>query len=79
MQYQATAFEVVDLSALFGFPEDPGFSLENSHFYLDDHRYSAFCVAMQRARQCGLIGSTQAEMLSDWRARRARSAQETRE
>ena len=64
--------EILDASALFGFPEDVGFSLENNHFYLDDHRYPAFCVAMQRAHQQGLGGATQIEVLSAWQQKHPR-------
>lgn len=71
MRDGTVAIEVLDPSALFGFPEDAGFSLENNHFYLDDHRYPAFCVAMQRAHQRGLNGVTQNEVLSAWQQKRS--------
>jgi len=66
MQYGTTPYERLDASALLGFPEDAGFSLENYHFFLDDQRYPAFCAAMQRAHQHGLAGSTQREVVSAW-------------
>lgn len=68
------AIEVLDPSVLFGFPDDAGFSLENNHFYLDDHRYPAFCVAMQRAHQRGLDGVTQNEVLSAWQQNRSENS-----
>ena len=75
MHASANAGETGALCALFGFPESGEFSLENSHFYLDDVRYPAFCAAMQRAHQQGFGGATREEIAAAWREGQAMSGQ----
>lgn len=58
----AQSLDPSEVLALLGFPEAADFSLENSHFYLDDLRYPAFCVAMQRAHEEGLAGATRGDV-----------------
>jgi hypothetical protein len=76
MPESTTVREAPNLYSLFGFPEDAAFSLVDSHFYLDDHRYPAFCAAMQRAHQWGLGGTTQQEVAAAWHARLSSSPRE---
>jgi len=75
MENAPGAADRLEFQIFFGFPEDAGFSLEYSHFYLDDQRYPSFCVAMQRAHERGLRGVTQQEVFADWSRDRSSAGQ----